>query len=138
VRSAADKFDQTRTERFDLGPASVAALRVAADRSGMSLVANHPPPLVRSEAPAAVNATVPATVPPAGPAHAPAADLLYRLRSMLIAIAGVVASAATGALVQETLKRRRGLNLAEGAAMADAIDGRRRRRQAGFLNHDPE
>jgi hypothetical protein len=155
VRSVADKFDQTRTERFELGSASVAALRIAADKTGLSLAASHPPP-VRT-APATVNAPVPAALPAAVPAQAPApvsapvaarttrttaasaaADLLYRLRSMLIAIAGVVASAATGALVQETLKRRRGLALADGP-IADPIDGgRRRRRQAGFLTRDPE
>ena len=42
VRSAADKFDHTRTERFDLDSASVAALQVTADKSGLSVVADRP------------------------------------------------------------------------------------------------
>ena len=42
VRSAEDKFDQTRVERFDLDSASVAAMRIAADKSGLSVVADRP------------------------------------------------------------------------------------------------
>ena len=43
VRSAADKFDQTRVARFDLASAAVAGLRVAADKTGLTLVAERPP-----------------------------------------------------------------------------------------------
>ena len=72
VRSIADKFDQTRVERFDLGSASVAGLRVAADDSGLTLFAERPP----SQLPAHAAATAPAPAPPvtaAVPAPATAA-----------------------------------------------------------------
>src|SRR6185436_6175701 len=42
LRSEPDKFDQTRVERFDLDSASVATLRIAADKSGLSIVAERP------------------------------------------------------------------------------------------------
>jgi hypothetical protein len=129
LRSADAKFDQTRVERFELGSASVAAIRIAADKSGMSLAADHPP---LPPAPKAPPATIHASVPPAksvvtaaSQVATPAAmssqeasavvDLIQSLRSMLIAIAGFVASAATGFVVQEFLRRRRGLIFAEAA-----------------------
>lgn len=155
VTSPADKFDQTRVERFDLGAASVAAIRIAADKSGMSLVAHHPsaPPAPNSPAPsiqAAVTAApaAPLTVPaPAAaattsptvlsvatrPPQAESAllELVQSLRSMLIAIAGFVASAATGFVVQEFLRRRRGLLFEEpqGPARSAAGSTERRRRR---------
>jgi hypothetical protein len=158
LTSAADKFDQTRVERFELASASVAAIRIAADRSGMTLAADHPalppapkatPESIPAAAPAAVPVAIPAastssaSVPlQAGPVAATQAqaagsvvDLVQSLRSMLIAIAGFVASAATGFVVQEFMRRRRGMLFQETAmAMDDAIERgeRRRRRRAGF------
>jgi hypothetical protein len=113
VRSTADKFDQTRVERFDLGSASVASLRIVAEKSGLSVFADRPP------APAPqVAGLVPPTSPGAPVAHAApaamqqqlsaAAELYQVLRQSLIAIAGFVASAATGYLVQEFLRSRKG------------------------------
>ncbi len=72
VQSADDKFDQTRVERFDLGSASVAALRVTADKSGMSLVANHPaPPAAEPKRPTPIT-------PAASQAAAPVPDHHFR------------------------------------------------------------
>ena len=113
VRSTADKFDQTRVERFDLGSASVASLRIVAEKSGLSVFADRPP------APAPqVAGLVPPTSPGAPVVHAApaamqqqlsaAAELYQVLRQSLIAIAGFVASAATGYLVQEFLRSRKG------------------------------
>jgi hypothetical protein len=147
VLSAEDKFDQTRVERFDLGAASVATLRVSADKSGLSLVAERPP----APKPATVQAAVPlpaptvvptaaSTVPlpaaaaPRGPQEANSVvDLLQSVRSILIAIAGFVASAATGFVVQEYLRTRRGLLFAGGEAEPEQPypHERRRRRRPG-------
>lgn len=162
LQSPEDKFDQTRVERFELATASVAAIKVAADKSGMSLVANHPPPPAVSKAPPAVSEPLAATPPPtaataklstaAAKSAVPLPDssvptaaetqaastavieLVQSLRSMLIAIAGFVASAATGFVVQEFLRRKRGLLFQETAPVADEVIQReeRRRRRAGF------
>ena len=143
VLSAADKFDQTRVERFDLGSASVATLRVSADRSG--LVAERAPAPKPAPVQAAVPLPAPTVVPTAAstvPLPGTAAsrspqeansvvDLLQSVRSILIAIAGFVASAATGFVVQEYLRTRRGLLFAAGqpgAAQAYPNERRRRRR----------
>jgi len=123
VRSLPDKFDQTRIERFDLGAASVAALRVSADKSGLRLAADHPPAPANEPDPARPLRATPVPLPVARPPVVTAAqtsaalraeadnlaDLLQSLRSMLIAIAGFVASAATGFVVQEFLRSRKGL-----------------------------
>lgn len=153
LRSAADKFDQTRVERFELGSASVAALRIAADKSGMSLSADHPPlpaapkpsasaPMLQAavlQTPAAVSATSAPIRPEeskASPVDNALVDLVQSLRSMLIAIAGFVASAATGFVVQEFLRRRRGLIFAEAAAaMSSAVPAERRRRKRAKTGH---
>jgi len=153
VRSIPDKFDQTRIERFDLGSASVAALRVAADKSGLTLVAERPaspppvtaaaslpapvqpaaapapaPPPATNPAPAALPATQQATAAPATqprPATATVIEFLQSLRSMLIGIAGFVASTATAFVVQEWLRSRKRLL----AFMDEQNDSRRRRRR---------
>jgi hypothetical protein len=125
VLSTEDKFDQTRVERFDLGSASVATIRIAADKTGLSLVAERPPappvnavvenvaapppPLVPAPVAVPIQAATIA-VPQAATASRQdvnaIADLLQSVRSMLIAIAGFVASAATGFVVQEYLRSR--------------------------------
>ena len=148
VLSANDKFDQTRVERFDLGSAAVASMRISADKSGLTLVAERPPAPAGPPAPEPIAAVPVATVPApvAAPIQAAAAvvpqpsaaasrqdvnavaDLLQSVRSMLIAIAGFVASAATGFIVQEYLRSRRSLIFAEGPAATAQGDRRRRKR----------
>jgi hypothetical protein len=128
LRSEPDKFDQTRVERFDLDSASVATLRIAADKSGLSIVAERPPaaqaPPAAPEPPVAQTTPVTPVTPvmqapqlqvaqaqatqTTRPASA-LAELYKSLRSMLIAIAGFVSSTATAFVVQEFLKSRRGL-----------------------------
>jgi hypothetical protein len=146
VRSAADKFDQTRVERFDLESASVATLQISADESGLSVVVQRPPARPRSRVPtplpAAAATSVPVALPTPVPAAAPASpparqeantvvDLLQSIRSMLIAGAGFVASAATGFLVQEFLRTRKALLFAQtaGAPTELVAPGERRRRR---------
>jgi hypothetical protein len=156
VLSTADKFDQTRVERFDLGSASVATMRISADRSGLELVAERPPASVAvAAAKESVTAPPPAALPVPAPIQAAnvampqtaaaasrqdvnaIADLLQSVRSMLIAIAGFVASAATGFVVQEYL-RSRPLPFAK-PAVNDAEPGheRRRRRRPGKPRPEP-
>jgi hypothetical protein len=161
VRSTEDKFDQTRVERFDMGSASVATLRVSADRSGLSLVAERPAPPPPQRA-AEIQVPVQPAVAPAAPAVIPAAvpgvpvaatassrttqdanavvDLLQSVRSILIAIAGFVASAATGFVVQEYLRSRRGLLFAEAEGEAEKAypTERRRRRRPGQSRTPPD
>ena len=146
VRSIPDKFDQTRVERFDLASASVGGLRVAADKSGLVLAAERPP------SPAPVNAALPApaagvaapSAPPpapvvlqqavtaaqAQPTRATVFEFLQSLRSMLIGIAGFVASTATAFIVQEWLRTRRSLIFKEGQ---ENPRHRRRRRVQGAI-----
>jgi hypothetical protein len=120
LKSAEDRFDQTRTERFDLGSASVASLRITADKDGLDVIAQHPAPqpaqpaatsgLVTTPAPltTATALPIPAGLPTAAVQRADAlAELLRSLRSMLIGIAGFIASTATGFLIQEFLRSRR-------------------------------
>ena len=149
VLSAKDKFDQTRVERFDLDPASVASMRISADRSGLTLVAERPPvvPAPAAEGVAAAPVAPPIVPTAAAPIQAAAmtaavpqatatashqdvnavADLLQSVRSMLIAIAGFVASAATGFVVQEYLRSRR-IVFAPAAGAAPVTERRKRRR----------
>lgn len=117
VRSARDKFDQTRVERFDLGPASVATLRINAEKSGLLMVAERPtdgqeatlpPPATQSAEPVAQHAQ---KADGAGRAvevaEAGAYAELYRtLQSTLIAVAGFIASVASGFLFEEYLRSR--------------------------------
>jgi hypothetical protein len=134
VSSPNDKFDQMRVERFDLGSSAVASMRISADKSGLSLVAERPPaPEPVAAAPVTMPlAPVPAPVQTASVTAVPqssgasrqdvnaVADLLQSVRSMLIAIAGFVASAATGFIVQEYLRSRRSLIFAGGPAKGPA------------------
>ena len=141
MQSATDKFDQTRTERFELASAAVATLRVTAGRSGLEVLAEHPSaPAPKSAAEPAAPAPQPvttaaaattvlptATASPAAQRADALAELLQSLRSMLIAIAGFVASAATGFVVQEYLRGRRGMF---GSGVRSRGERRRRRRTA--------
>lgn len=153
VRSADDKFDQTRVERFDLDPAAVATLRVAADKSGLSVLADRPPvtrtepaPPVAAAPVAAVETVVPTRAEMAARAARAAGaandaqaaqevsafvELYQTLRSTLIAMAGFIASAATGFLVESYLRTRRAFAFAQtnaGPATSPVVERRRRRR----------
>jgi hypothetical protein len=112
VRSTEDKFDQTRVERFELGSSSVASMRIAVDKSGLSIFADRPaPPPVMAQVipPLQVQVAPPSsTITPAtNAAPSPAAELYQALRNMLIAVTGFIASAATGFVVQEFLRHKK-------------------------------
>jgi len=142
VASTDDKFDQMRVERFDLGSAAVASMRISADKSGLSLIADRPPapgPAAPTAVASAPPAAPPVTATSAAPVQAGATvptsgsasrqdinaltDLLYSVRSMLIWIAGFVATTATAFLFEEWLKKRKQQLLALGRL------SRRRHRQ---------
>lgn len=143
VRSAADKFDQTRVERFELGPASVAGLSITADKSGLLLAADRPAlPMTPAVTVAALAPIVEARgIDPRGidarviearavdttprAADVFITELFKTLRQVLLAIAGFIASAATGFVVQEFMRSRKKLLLAEVASLS----GVRRRRE---------
>ena len=139
VRSVPDRFDQTRVERLDLSAASVAALRIAADESGLTLVAERP---ASSAPPVATIASATATEPvqaarqaaaipisQSRQASASVIEFLHSLRSMLIGIAGFVASTATAFVVQEWLRSRKSLLFVDDTGLRR----RRRRRVQGAL-----
>jgi hypothetical protein len=137
VRSAADKFDQARVERFDLSAASVSGLRVAADKSGLTLVADRPAsapaPNVTavSSRPDSSQAPRPASAVPVSQSRAATAtviEFLQSLRSMLIGIAGFVASTATAFVVQEWLRSRKSMLFVD-----EGGPRRRRRRVQGAI-----
>ena len=120
VTSAADKYDQSRTERFELDSASVAAMQISADRTGLSVVVQRPATVAApretvapsAPGPVATAAVTPAVMPVTASsvtASDASLELLQTMRSMLIAIMGFVASAATGFVVQEFMRSRRGL-----------------------------
>ena len=148
LRSASDKFDYTRVERFDLDSAAVASLWIAADKSGLSVVADRPLlPKAPQRTPASLAPFPAAASPqPAQVAHvmqaahaaqaaqaaqeaSALAELYQSLRQILIALAGFIGSAATGFVVQEFMRSRRALIFAEQtAATVSAVERRRRRR----------
>jgi hypothetical protein len=155
VKNAEEKFEHTRVERFDLGPASVATMRIDIEKSGLSVIADRPAPpaLAPSAAPPAESAPVTATVtaPPAlPPAHASQAAqaaaqatqeaqeasalaaLYQSLRSILITLAGLIGSTATAFVVQEFLKQRKVVDFKAGhgqTTQAARILRRRRERR---------
>jgi hypothetical protein len=131
-------------------------MRIAADRSGLSLVAERPPSpaavptlteRVTTPPPAVVPAPVPiqaATVVMPQAASAPSrqdvnaiAELLQSVRSMLIAIAGFVASAATGFVVQEYLRSRPLPFAKPGVGDGQPANERRRRQRPGKPRPEP-
>jgi hypothetical protein len=143
VQSPEDRFDQTRAERFDVASASVAALRIGADKAtGLVVRADRPAeatphaPPARSDAPPPAAASLPAAAagtPPSITQQANAlAALLNSLRSMLIAIAGFVASAATGFVVQEFLRAKKRVMFARGEDV-EAQDAQRQRRRSQVI-----
>lgn len=118
VRSSEEKFDQTRVERFELGSSSVASMRIAVDKSGLSIFADRPAPPQIQPVIAQVIPALPLTAAgqpgpqsnpnaPAASQPSAAAELYGALRNMLIAVTGFIASAATGFVVQEFLRQKK-------------------------------
>ena len=114
VRSVEDKFDQTRVERFELGSASVASLRLVVEKSGLAVFADRPP-VVQAAASVARPAPKPqprpaaVTASAAPPTRSVTVEIYQTLRSLLIAMAGFVATTAAGFVVQEFLNSRKRL-----------------------------
>lgn len=115
LRSPEDKFDQSQVEKFELDPASVATIRVSADKSGLAMAVTRPAPVppVPATPVAATVVALPTAAPMVEAAAAPQAadviiaELFSTLRSILIALAGFIGSAATGFVVQEFMRRRK-------------------------------
>lgn len=123
VYSLSDRFDQTRVERFELGSAQVAAWRITADESGLTAAADRPPAAVTitgtpatTPVQSAATATTPVTSIQAAAAPTSAAtqqqadalaDLLNTLRSMLIGIAGFVATTSAGFVLEQFLSAKK-------------------------------
>lgn len=141
VRSEADKFDHTRVERFDVGPAAVAAMRIGVDKSGLDVMVDRPPapaPVAAAPAPAPATDAAVATVPAAA-ASAPGAaavtessavaELYHTLRQVLMALAGFIASVASGFLFEEYLKSRNLSPFQQAQAERLANRGQRGRRR---------
>jgi hypothetical protein len=109
VRSAADKYDQTRVERFELGSASVASLRLMVEKSGLAVFADRPPVVQAAAQPAPTPQPRPATASAVPPTRSVMVEIYQTLRSLLIAMAGFVATTAAGFVVQEFLLSRKRL-----------------------------
>jgi len=151
VKSAEEKFEHTRVERFDLGPASVATMRIDIEKSGLSVIADRPAPAPAAapqaeSAPAVATATAPPALPPAHASQAAQAAaqaaqeaqeasalaaLYQSLRSILITLAGLIGSTATAFVVQEFLKQRKVVDFKGGQHSQDTQPDRivRRRRE---------
>ena len=153
VKSTDDKFEHSRVERFDLGPASVATMRVDIEKSGLSVIADRPapPPPTAAAEPAPVTATAPALpaahASEAAQAAAQAAQeaqkasalaaLYQSLRSVLITLAGLIGSTATAFVVQEFLKQRKVVDFKGGTHQNHhAARILRRRRERRISNED--
>ncbi len=147
VRSVADSFDQTRTERFDLDAASVAGLSISADKSGLSLMADRPAlppasaPPAHASVPATTTAPAPAPVATVRAESTQAADVFITeafktLRQVLLAVAGFIASAATGFVVEEFIRSRKKVIFAEAASLT--ASGIRRRRRDNDQPHSTD
>lgn len=130
LRAPEDRFEQTRVERFELGSAQVATLRLIASENGMTASADKPPVMPQTAAmlPIATPAATPTpsrataaatTPPPAGGSDTPVqpsqqqvdalATMLNSLRSMLIAIAGFVATTSAGFVLEQFLGAKKKL-----------------------------
>ena len=86
LRSAADRFDQTRLERFDLPRERVATLLVSVEQDGMSM-AFH--------------------VPPSAQAEGGGSGIVESLRSTLLTVLGFIVSAGIAFEVQEFLRSKK-------------------------------
>ena len=132
-------------------------MRIAADKSGLSIVADRPP-VTAVPAPQPMSVAAQATPVPQSPVTIQAgqaaqaaqaaqvaqaaqaaqeasalAELYQSLRSILIAIAGFIASAATGFVVQEFMRSRREFTFAAENAGSPA----QRRRTARGQSRTP-
>jgi hypothetical protein len=148
LRSADEKFDHARVERFDLGPASVATMRVDIEKAGLSVIADRPAPPPSAALPVPVSAQVlpaahaseaaQAAAQAAQEAHeASALAALYQsLRSVLITLAGLIGSTATAYVVQEFLKQRRVVDFKGGPPTQAARILRRRRERRSVHESD--
>lgn len=115
VHAPGDKFDQTRVERFELGSATVASLRLVVEKEGLAIFADRPP-VVRAQPPAPPRraAVVPLPAVPAAPAvpappRSVLVELYLTLRSVLIAMAGFVATTAAAYIIEVFLNSRKRL-----------------------------
>lgn len=163
IKNAEEKFEHTRVERFDLGPASVATMRIDIEKSGLSVIADRPvtPAPAPGAAPPAESAPTTATAAAAPPALHPAqasqaaqaaaqatqeaqeasalAALYQSLRSILITLAGLIGSTATAFVVQEFLKQRKVVHFKAGHGQntqAARILRRRRERRSNTPESD--
>ena len=126
LRAPQDRFEQTRVERFELGEAQVAALRINADENGMSAAVDRPPVLPSATNPLSAEPSAPRPPQPVvtasalpQPAPAPSsssqrrddavANLLNSLRSILIGIAGFVATTSAGFVLEQFLGAKKRL-----------------------------
>ena len=146
IKNADEKFEHTRVERFDLGPASVATMRIDIEKTGLSVIADRPAPPAAAPAPQPVAATADAApaLPPAQASQAAQAAaqavqeaqeasalaaLYQSLRSILITLAGLIGSTATAFVVQEFLKQRKVVDFKGHAPNTQAARILRRRRE---------
>lgn len=125
IQSPGDQFDQTRVERFELASASVASLRITADKEAGLVASTDRSTIIERSGPAPIAAPaspqptvaaaipLPAAAPPATPASSVARDadalrgLLNSLRSILIAIAGFVATTSAGFVLEQFLNAKK-------------------------------
>lgn len=140
VKSTDETFEHTRTERFDLGPASVATMRIDIEKSGLSVIAERPPVPQAAPAPVVETAQVRPTrqaIQAADVAAQAAQDaqeasslatLYQSLRSVLIALAGFIASVASAFVFEEYLKSRNLISFKETRQRQHAERSERRRR----------
>jgi hypothetical protein len=134
VKSEKDDFDHTRVERFDLGSAAVAAMRITVDKTGLDVMTDRPPaPPVALAAPTPAPPTSAAVATTAATAAAVTqssalAELYHTLRQLLIALAGFIASVASGFLFEEYMKSRNLSPFKEPAPGTAADRSARRRR----------
>ena len=145
VRSAADKFDHTRVERFDIGPAAVAAMRIGVDKSGLDVMTDRPPaPVAPAPAPVLASAAASTSVPGAAAMGATAAnsavvELYQTLRQLLIALAGFIASVASGFLFEEYLRSRNLTRfLPTSSPSTQFVSRAERRRRAREARHESD
>jgi hypothetical protein len=117
VHSPSEKFDQTRIERFELGSASVASLRVVVEKSGLAVFADRPAivqaapvraPRPRTAEVMPMPAMAAGQAPPAQP-RGVLVELYLTLRSVLIAVAGFIATTSAAYVIEIFLNSRKRL-----------------------------
>jgi hypothetical protein len=115
VHSPSEKFDQTRIERFELGSASVASLRVVVEKSGLAVFADRPAvvqaapmraPRPRTAEVMPMTAMTAARTAPTQP-RGVLVELYLTLRSVLIAVAGFIATTSAAYVIEVFLNSRK-------------------------------